>query len=71
MVHRLIHFYEKNGINAESKARYANLLEEVGVHSSEMERRAIDAERDTDAMKKAEYMADHIGEEFDARLVLS
>jgi RNAse R (EC 3.1.-.-) len=31
-----------------------------------MERRAIDAERDTDAMKKAEYMADHVGEEFDA-----
>ncbi|KRM75389.1 ribonuclease R [Secundilactobacillus collinoides] len=66
MVHRLIHYYEDHGINAESKARYANLLEEIGVHSSEMERRAIDAERDTDAMKKAEYMADHIGEEFDA-----
>ena len=31
-----------------------------------MERRAIDAERETDDLKKAEYMADHIGEEFDA-----
>lgn len=66
MVHRLIHFYEENGINAKSKAKYGDLLEEIGVHSSEMERRAIDAERDTDAMKKAEYMADHIGEEFEA-----
>ncbi len=36
------------------------MLEEIGVHSSEMERRAIDAERDTDSMKKAEYMADHL-----------
>lgn len=66
MVHRLIHYYEDHGINAESKARYADLLEEIGVHSSEMERRAIDAERDTDSMKKAEYMADHPGEEFEA-----
>ncbi|WP_461243002.1 ribonuclease R [Secundilactobacillus muriivasis] len=66
MVHRLIHFYEEKGINADSKARYADLLEEIAVHSSEMERRAIDAERDTDAMKKAEYMADHLGEEFEA-----
>ena len=66
MVHRLIHFYEENGINAKSKERYADLLEEIGTHSSEMERRAVDAERDTDSMKKADYMADHLGEEFDA-----
>ncbi|MTV82454.1 ribonuclease R [Secundilactobacillus folii] len=66
MVHRLIHYYEDHGINDKSKERYADLLEEIGVHSSEMERRAIDAERDTDSMKKAEYMADHIGEKFDA-----
>ncbi|WP_203649668.1 ribonuclease R [Secundilactobacillus yichangensis] len=66
MVHRLIHFYEENGVNDNSKERYADLLEEIGTHSSEMERRAVDAERDTDSMKKAEYMADHLGEEFDA-----
>lgn len=65
-VHRLIHHYEDNGINKESKAKYAGLLEEISDHSSKAERRSIDAERDTDAMKKAEYMADHIGEEFDA-----
>lgn len=65
-VHRLIHHYEDNGINKESKAKYGNLLEEISDHSSKCERRSIDAERDTDAMKKAEYMADHIGEEFEA-----
>ncbi|WP_054669317.1 ribonuclease R [Lentilactobacillus senioris] len=65
-VHRLIHYYEDNGINAETKKTYAGVLDEIAVHSSETERRAVDAERDTDAMKKAEYMADHVGEEFDA-----
>ncbi|UQS86963.1 ribonuclease R [Nicoliella spurrieriana] len=66
-VHRLIHYYEDNGINKESKAKFGGgLLEEIADHSSKCERRSVDAERDTDSMKKAEYMADHIGEEFDA-----
>lgn len=65
-VHRLIHYYDDNGINAESKKKYADVLDEIAIHSSETERRAVDAERDTDAMKKAEYMADHVGEEFEA-----
>jgi ribonuclease R len=30
-----------------------------------MERRSVDAERETDDLKKAEYMADKIGEEYD------
>ncbi len=30
-----------------------------------MERRAVDAERETDDLKKAEYMEDKIGEEYD------
>lgn len=34
------------------------------VHSSEMERAAVECERDVDDMKMAEYMQDHIGEEF-------
>ncbi|MFT8424697.1 MAG: ribonuclease R [Liquorilactobacillus sp.] len=66
LVHRLIRFYEQNGINDETKEEYKQEIPEIALHSSQMERRAIDAERDTDAMKKAEYMADHVGEEFDA-----
>ncbi|MGP4117647.1 ribonuclease R [Levilactobacillus zymae] len=66
MVHRMIHYYEDHGINDASKQVFAPVLEEIGVHTSEMERRAIDAERDTNDMKMAEYMADHVGEEFDA-----
>ena len=34
-------------------------------HSSKMERRSVDAERETDELKKAEYMEDKIGEEYD------
>ncbi len=65
MVHRLIHYYEENGINDETKKKYGNVLDEIATTTSEYERRAVDAERDTDSMKKAEYMNDHIGEEFD------
>lgn len=66
MVHRMIHYYADHGINAASKEQFAPVLEEIGTHTSEMERRAVDAERDTNDMKMAEYMADHVGEEFDA-----
>lgn len=66
MVHRLIRYYLENGISKEAQAKYAGKLDEVTTHSSETERRGVDAERDTDAMKKAEFMADRIGEEFDA-----
>ncbi len=30
-----------------------------------MERRAVTTEREVDALKKAEFMADHVGEEFE------
>ena len=40
-------------------------LPEVTKQSSEMERRADEAERETIKLKKAEYMEEHIGEDFD------
>lgn len=66
MAHRMIHYYLDHGIGKDSQDKFEKELPEVSQHSSQAERRAIDAERDTDAMKKAEYMADHVGEEFDA-----
>ena len=39
-------------------------MDEIAEHTSERERRAVDAERDTDALKKAQFMSDKIGEEF-------
>lgn len=66
MVHRLIRFYDKNGVSDETKEAHRAILPEIADHSSKMERRAVEAERDTDAMKKAEYMEKHVGETFDA-----
>ena len=44
---------------------YEEILNEVAKHSSEMERRADEAERETIKLKKVEYMENHIDEEFD------
>lgn len=64
-VHRLIKWYEKHGYGIESQAKYADSLMKIGEDTSTRERRAIDAERDVDALKKAEYMLDKVGLEFD------
>lgn len=65
-VHRLIRKYliEKSMDNKEVK-RWEDKLPELAEHTSKRERRAIEAERDTDELKKAEYMIQHIGDEFE------
>ena len=65
-VHRLIRHYAKDGLGIESQNKYIDSIPEIAEHTSQLERRAIDTERDVDGMKKAEYMADHVGEEFHA-----
>ena len=40
-------------------------MPEIASHCSERERNATDAERETDLIKKIEFMLDHVGEEFD------
>ncbi len=64
IVHRLIRSYAQD-ISEETQAIWAEKLPDIAVHSSQMERRAVDAEREVDALKKAEFMADHIDEEFE------
>jgi ribonuclease R len=63
MIHRIIKDYLKNGKQAFDK--YRALTEEVSARSSERERGAERAERDVDDLKKAEFMADKIGESFE------
>ncbi|WP_018660891.1 ribonuclease R [Heyndrickxia acidiproducens] len=66
IVHRLIRTYLIEGkLGETTKEKWNERLPEVADHSSKMERRAVDAERDTDELKKAEFMEDKIGEEFD------
>jgi ribonuclease R len=64
IVHRLIRAYAVNQME-ETQAKWAEKLPDIALHSSQMERRAVDAEREVDALKKAEFMADHVDEEFD------
>ena len=65
IVHRLIHAYLDKKPSHQDKARFFDKLPGIAEQSSKMERRAIDAERDVTAMKKAEYMLDKIGQEFE------
>lgn len=65
IVHRLIRTYLIEGkVDEETQKRWNEKLHEIARHSSEMERRAVEAERDTDQAKKAQYMEDKIGETF-------
>jgi ribonuclease R len=66
IVHRLIRTYlfEKK-VDPKTQEEWNEKLPEIATHSSERERRAVDAERETDDLKKAEYMEDKIGQEFD------
>jgi len=64
-IHRIIKDFLRGRLNENKAAHYRDILPEVAKHSSEMERRADEAERETDKLKKVEYMEEHIGETFD------
>lgn len=64
IVHRLIRSYGQDPSEA-NQTYWENELPEIAEHSSKMERRAVEAEREVDSMKKAEYMMDKVGEEFE------
>ena len=64
-MHRLLRTYLYN--NDESKKTtdyFREYLPQLAEHSSLKERDAIECEREVEDMKMAEYMMDHIGEEF-------
>lgn len=63
MVHRLLTRYQ-NGGRSGNKEYY----EEQCEHSSDMEQTAAQAERDSVKYKMVEFMADKLGEEFDAHI---
>lgn len=64
-IHRIIKEQLRGRMREERIGHYADRLPEVAKHSSRMERRAEEAERETDKLKKAEYMEDHIGEVYE------
>ena len=64
-IHRIIKESLKGRLNAKRLSHYDAILSDVAHHSSTTERRADEAERETEKLKKVEYMEDRIGEEFD------
>lgn len=65
-IHRIIKDVLRGRMTREKLEHYSELLPETADHCSKTERRAEEAERETVKMKKAEYMQQHIGEEYDA-----
>ena len=61
-IHRIIKEQIRGRLNEKRIEHYSEILPEVAKHSSEMERRADEAERETDKLKKVEFMEQHIGE---------
>jgi len=64
-IHRIIKDYLRGRLDEERIVHYREILEQVCKQSCETERRAEEAERETDKLKKAEYMSGHIGETFE------
>lgn len=65
ILHRLIKDYTENYSSSVIEAWQTD-LPEMAAHCSVKEQDAQSCERDVDDMKKAEYMEEHIGEEFSA-----
>jgi len=59
MVHRLLELYQAGGKSVNEEE-----YEKSAVHSSQMEKKAADAERASIKYKQAEYLQNNIGEEF-------
>ncbi|MEE4564597.1 ribonuclease R [Paenibacillus polymyxa] len=67
VIHRVIREVLENGgaLTDERQEYLTARMPDIAQQSSERERVAVDAERDTEQMKKAEYMLDKVGEEFE------
>ncbi|MGT2715022.1 ribonuclease R [Streptococcus respiraculi] len=63
LVHRMVREYST--VTPEKQAHFETVIPAIAKQTSSLERRAIDAEREVEAMKKAEYMQEFVGQEFD------
>lgn len=64
-IHRIIKDSLRGRLSGERIEHYEEILPSVAEKTSQAERRADEAERETMKMKKAEYMEAHLGEEFE------
>ncbi|GFH42684.1 ribonuclease R 1 [Lactococcus hodotermopsidis] len=66
LVHRLIR--AESQPTSEVLDHFAEIIPEIAQQTSSRERRAIDAERAVEAMKKAEYMESYVGTEYEVTI---
>lgn len=64
-IHRIIKEQLRGRLRADRISHYHAILPDVANHSSKMERRADEAERETNKLKKAQYMEKRIGEVYE------
>ncbi len=67
-IHRIIKENLRTGLSQKRISHYDRILPQVAKQCSAMERRADEAERETDKFKKCQYMAGHIGEAFEGAI---
>jgi ribonuclease R len=65
IIHRIIKEFINGKIDDKRNKKLASKVDYASKQSSDMERVAVDAEREVDDLKKAEYMSERIGEEYD------
>lgn len=64
-IHRIIKESLHGGLMGKRISHYEKILPQVAVQTSALERRADEAERETDKLKKVQYMERFIGQEFE------
>ncbi len=64
-IHRIIKDTLRGRMRTEKRAHYEKILPDAARHSSQMERRADEAERETIKLKKVQYMESRIGEVYE------
>lgn len=64
-IHRIIKESLHGGLTGKRLSHYEKILPQVAVQTSALERRADEAERETDKLKKVQYMERFIGQEFE------
>lgn len=65
LIHRIMSQMLTKELTEKRIKKYEKTMDEIGDHTSTRERQAERAERDTDDLKKTEYMADKVGQEFE------
>lgn len=63
-IHRIIKQYLREKLDEDKREHYLEILDAVASRCCVTERRANEAERECEKLKKAQYMEDHVGESF-------